>query len=430
MNRTTLIATAAALALLAPTGRNVAAQGGGGSPSVIYEWNKILQDTIPGGGGAAAPRFYALTHIAMFDAINAVEREFEPYRVQFQQPVNGSAQGAAAQAAHDVLVALNPAATGAYDALLEQQLGSGAPGFERHGAEIGARVAADILAWRQHDGWIVSPFPPYSEPLLPGRWQPTAPNFPAPTFTQVQQAAPLAMIASTQFLPVRPPILTSPAYAADLNEVKAIGKSDSATRTPDQTAIARLWASIAASGSGTATHNFAIWNNIARDLSQERQMTLVETARLYALMNVSIHDALQTTLVSKFVYGVWRPVTAVRQADTDLNGATDPDPSWLPLLTTPPYPSYAGNMATIGASAARALQLVLGTNDVEVKATWKQSGGQPDVTHTFSTLWDAAQEQSESRIYGGIHYRFDQVAGQTAGKAVAEYVFGNFMTPR
>jgi hypothetical protein len=427
MSRNTVIAIVAALALLSPSGRNVAAHSGGGSPTVIYQWNQILQDTIPGGGGAGAPRFYALAHIAMFDAVNAIERDFEPYRVHLQEVVNGSAQTAAAQAAHDVLVALNPGASAAYDALLQQQLAD-ATGFERQGAQVGARVAAEILAWRQHDGWIVSPFPPYAEPLLPGRWQPTAPNFPAPTFTHVQRAAPLAMTASTQFLPVRPPILTSAAYAADLNEVQAIGKSDSASRTPEQTAIARLWASIAASGTGSATHAFAIWNNIARDLSQERQMTLVETARLYALMNVSIHDALQTTLVSKFVYGVWRPVTAIRQADTDLNAATNADVSWLPLLTTPPYPSYAGNMATIGASAARALQLVLGTNDVEVKATWKQSGGQPDVTHTFSTLWDAAQEQSESRIYGGIHYRFDQVAGQTAGKAVAEYVFGNFMT--
>jgi hypothetical protein len=430
MNRTILIATAAGLALLAPPTRDLAAQGGGGSPSVIYEWNKILQDTIPGGGGAGAPRFYALTHIAMFDAINAVEREFAPYHVGFNHPVNGSAQAAAAQAAHDVIVALNPAATAAYDALLEQQLGTGAPGFEQHGTSIGARVAAEILAWRQNDGWIVSPFPPYSEPPLPGRWHPTPPANAAATFTHLQRAAPLAMTSSTQFLPVRPPTLTSAAYATDFNEVKAIGKSDSATRTPEQTATARLWASIAASGSGTATHYSSIWQNIARDLSQERGLTLVETARLFALMNISIHDALQTTLVSKFVYGLWRPVTAIRQADTDLNPATDADPAWLPLLPTPPYPSYAGNMASIGASAARALQLAIGTNDVEVRATWKQSLGQPDVTHTFGTLLDAAQEAADSRIYGGIHYRFDNVAGQIAGKAVAEYVFANFMTPR
>jgi hypothetical protein len=431
MKRTILIGTVAALTMLAPAGRDLAAQGGGGSPAVIYEWSKILQDTIPGGGGAGAPRFYALTHIAMFDAINAIEREFEPYHVQLKTPVNGSARAAAAKAAHDVIVALNPAATAAYDALLTQQLGAeGAPGFEKHGVAIGAQVAAEVLAWRQNDGWIVAAFPPYSEPPLPGRWQPTPPANAAAAFTHLQQAVPLAMVSSTQFLPARPPMLTSAAYATDLNEVKAIGKSDSLTRTPEQTTTARLWANIAASGTGTATTYSAIWGNIARDISQERGMTLVETARLFVLMYVSIHDALQTTMTSKFVYGVWRPVTAIRQADTDLNPATDADPSWSTLIPTPPYPSYAGNMATIGASAARAIGLAIGTDDVQVSATWKQSNGSPDVTHTFSKLSDVAQEQADSRIYGGIHYRFDNVAGQTAGKAVAEYVFANFMTPQ
>jgi hypothetical protein len=429
-SRTILIATVAALALAAPLQRALSAQSGGDAPTVIYEWNKVLQDTIPGGGGAGAPRFYALTHIAMFDAINAIERAYEPYRVQFKNPVNGAAPAAAAQAAHDVIVALNPAATTAYDTLLEQQLGSGAPGFERHGAAIGARVAAEILAWRQNDGWLVSPFPAYSEPALPGRWQPTPPAFAAATFTHVQNAAPLAMISSTQFLPQRPPTLTSAAYAADLNEVKAIGQAVSATRTPDQTAIARLWASVGASGVGSATHYSQIWQNIAREVSQDRHLSLVETARLFVLMNVSIHDALQTTLTSKFVYGLWRPVTAIQQADTDLNTATAPEAGWMPLLVTPPYPSYAGNMATIGASAARVIALAIGTNDIEVHATWKQSNGLPDVTHTYSRLWDVAQEQADSRIYGGIHYRFDNVAGQTAGKAVADYVFANFMTAR
>ena len=121
-------------------------------------------------------------------------------------------------------------------------------------------------------------------------------------------------------------------------------------------------------------------------------------------------------------------MTAIRQADP-LNSATDPDVNWLPLLTTPPYPSYAGNMATIGASAARALQLAFGTNDIAVRATWKQSAG-GEVTHEFAGFGQAAQEQAESRIYGGIHYRFDNEAGQQIGRSAAEFVFANFMTPR
>ena len=172
----------------------------------------------------------------------------------------------------------------------------------------------------------------------------------------------------------------------------------------------------------------SIWTSIAGDVARARQLSLVETARLFVLVSVSVHDGLQTAQGSKFVYGLWRPVTAIRQADTDLNPATEPDATWLPLLTTPPYPSYGGNMATIGASAARALQLVFGKNDIAVTATWKQSGGLPDVSHQFDGFWEVAEEQSDSRMFGGIHYRFDQEAGQNIGKATAEFVHANFMT--
>jgi hypothetical protein len=240
----------------------------------------------------------------------------------------------------------------------------------------------------------------------------------------------MAMLTSTQFLPAPPPALTSERYAADVNEIKLIGRSDSTTRTPQQTEIARLWAGVATTGTGTATPLFAIWNNVVRDLVVERQLSLVEGARLFALVNVSIHDALHTTQASKFVYGLWRPVTAIREADNDLNPATEADPTWLPLITTPPYPSYGGNMATIGASAARALQLAFGTNDIPVTLRWRQSGGLPEVTHSFEGFWEAADEVSEARVYGGVHYRFDQVAGQKAGRQVAEFVFENFMRER
>jgi hypothetical protein len=427
MNLSKLIGATLGLALLATPGHHVRATGT--TASIVFEWNQILQDTVPGPQGVLTPRFFAMTHIAMFDAINTIEREFEPYRVRLRHS-GGSPEAAAAQAAHDVLVVINPGAIATYDAALARQLGPKPSGFVRRGAALGAHVAKEILEWRQNDGWVVSPFPAYSEPLLPGRWQPTPPNTPIATFTHLQNAAPMALLTATQYLPPPPPSLTSARYATDLNEVKLIGKSDSATRTADQTAIARLWAGIATTGTGTATNFLSIWNNIVRDLAQARGLSLVETARLFVLVNVSVHDGLQTAQASKFVYGLWRPVTAIRQADTDLNAATDPDPSWLPLLTTPPYPSYGGNMATIGASAARALQLAFGTNDIPVTATWRQSGGLPDVSHDFPGFWQAADEQSESRIYGGIHYRFDQVSGQQIGRSAAEFVFANFMTPR
>jgi hypothetical protein len=428
MHRTALIGAALALTVFMPG--NSAVRAHQSNPDVVFEWNQLLQDTLPIPHNVLTPRFFALTHIAMFDAINTLDRSFEPYHVRLRFGAGGSADAAAAQAAHDVIVALNPSARATYDAALASRIGSNPSGFVRRGAAAGAKVAAEILEWRQSDGWVVSPFPPYSEPPLPGRWQKTPPANANPAFTHLQYAAPLALLTSTQYLPPPPPSLTSPQYAADLNEVKAIGKSDSMTRTPEQTAIARLWNGTAASGSGTATNYASIWNSIARDVAQERGLSLVETARLFVLLNVSVHDALQTAQVSKFVYGLWRPVTAIQQADTDLNDATSPDATWLPLLGTPPYPSYAGNMATIGGAAARALQLAFGTNAIPVTATWHQSGGQPDVTYGFDGFWQVAEQQSESRIYGGIHYRFDQVAGQRIGRSAAEFVAANYMAPR
>jgi len=425
MLRKALIAATVALAVMTTAGSSVRA--GGADAAVVLEWNRILQDTVPTPHNVLTPRFFSMAHIAMFDAINAIEREFTPYRVRLRF-ANGSPTAAAAQAAHDVLVAINPGASAIYSAALARQLGDHPSGFVQRGAAVGARVARDVLAWRQNDGWVVSPFPPYAEPPLPGRWQPTPPANANAAFTHVRSAAPMALLTATQYLPDPPPSLTSARYAADLNEIKLIGKSDSQARTPEQTAIARLWNGNATTGVGTATNYMSIWTSIAGDVARARQLSLVETARLFVLVSVSVHDGLQTAQGSKFVYGLWRPVTAIRQADSDLNPATEADASWLPLLGTPPYPSYGGNMATIGASAARALQLAFGKNDIAVTATWKQSGGLPDVSHQFDGFWEVAEEQSDSRMFGGIHYRFDQEAGQKIGKATAEFVHANFMT--
>jgi hypothetical protein len=422
MRKTIPLGVALVLALTPAAGFEV--QAAHSSADVVLKWNQLLQSTLPSPGNPQTPRIYSMMHIAVFDAINVIEREFEPYRVRLRSGVGGSPKAAAAQAAHDVLVALNPTATPVYDEALAADLGRRPSGFVRSGAEIGARVAKEILTWRQDDGWIVPAFPPYAEPPLPGRWQPTPPASAPAAFTHLQTAAPMALLSATQVLPLPPPSLTSTRYAVDLNEVKMLGKSDGAARTEEQTAIARLW-----SGVGTTTGFFAVWNNVARDVVVARRLSLVEAARVFVLVNVSIHDALHTTQASKFVYGVWRPVTAIRAADTDLNPDTDPDPTWLPLIVTPPYPSYAGNLATIGASAARALQLVCGTNDVPVAITWNVAGG-PGVTRHFDGFWEAAEEESMARIYGGVHYRFDQEAGQDVGRSVAEFVFANFMRAR
>lgn len=411
--RKTILGATLVVALTAAAGQDIEGTHSSSSGAVVLKWNQLLQSTLPQPGNPLSPRFFAMMHIAMFDAINAIEHEFEPYRVRLRPGVRGSSAAAAAQAAHDVLVILNPSAAPAYDEALAAELGDHPSGFVRRGAEIGAYVAKEILTWRQNDGWVVSTFPAYAEPPLPGRWQPTPPANAAATFTHLQDAAPMALLSATQVLPSPPPSLMSARYAADLNEVKLLGKSDSAVRTEEQTTIARLW-----SGVGTTTGFFSVWNNVARDVVLARNLSLVETARVFVLVNVSIHDALQTTQASKFVFGVWRPVTAIRAADTDLNPDTDPDSTWLPLITTPPYPSYAGNLATIGASAAHALQLVCGTNDVPVAVTWDLPGGLPGVTRNYDGFWQAAEEEAmaaftAASITGSINRQVSRSASRS-----------------
>jgi hypothetical protein len=399
----------------------------GSRADVVYEWNQLLQQTLPASAALLGPRYYSIMHIAMFDAINSIEREHTPYRVRIRhEGGGGSAQAAAAQAAHDVLTALiGP--NQLYEDALAARLGDHLSHWERRGARLGARVAEEVLAWRQTDGWAtpVPPPPPYTNPLLPGLWQPTAAGQVA-AFTHLQFAAPMALLTSTQFLPPSPPSLTSAQYTADFNEVKLVGKSDSAFRTAEQTLTARLWAGIPAF---TSTNLFSIWNNIATDAARGTDLSLAETARLFVLMNVSIHDSLMTTQVSKFVYGLWRPITAIQNAGSDLNPDTAADPTWTTLIPTPPYPAYAGNMTTVGTSAATALALVFGRNDIEVSARWQTPSGVP-VVHTFPGFREVAEEQAMSRIWGGIHYRFDQVAGAAVGERVGAFVFQNYVQPR
>jgi hypothetical protein len=411
MSMTRFVGTMLAVTMVAATGLEVRATNS--SAKVVIEWNQLLQSTLAAPGNPLTPRYFAMMHIAMFDAVNAIEREFEPYRVRLRSRAGGSPDAAAAQAAHDVLVAINPSAAATYDSALAANLGQRPSGFVRRGAETGALVAAEVLEWRQN------------EPLLAGRWQPTLPASATAVFTHVLSAAPMAAASSTHFLPPPPPPLTSARYAADVNEVKRLGRNDSSDRTEEQTTIARLWSAV-----GTTTGFFSVWNDVTADVANARHLSLVEAARLFVLVNVSIHDALQTTQASKFVYGVWRPITAIRGADTDLNPATDADPTWLSLITTPAYPSYAGNLMAIAASAARMLELFSGNNAEPVAITWKQTGGLPDVTRHFASFAAVADEEFMARIYGGVHYRFDQEAGQQVGRSVADYVFANFMAPR
>jgi hypothetical protein len=418
--------TAGIILALSALGAAVAsAHGSGGraNPEVVVEWNEIVEAVVPA-AGLSPPRHYAMTHVAMFDAINSIERRYRPFRFSVWAPSGASTEAAAAQAAHDVLLAQFPASQVTFDEALQKQLAKIHPIPARMGVAVGKAIAQKVLAWRQNDGWN-EPAPAFVLPPFPGLWQPTPPAFAPAGFAQFAHTEPFALLTATQYLPSAPPTLTSQQYADDFNEVKRIGSVSSTDRTAEQTQLARLFASVI-----SRTVHWGLWNHVARDTARERELSLIRTARLFALLNVSIHDGLQTSHSSKFVYGLWRPVTAIRRADEDMNPLTEADPSWTPLLTTPAYPSHSGNMACVGASAATALRLFYGTDAVSFTATWLGNTGNPDVSRPYASFWQMAEDQANSRIYGGIHFSFESAASQEYCVKVPEYVFANYMTPR
>lgn len=415
-----VVATVIALQAGAP---RVSAQ----TPNVVVQWNQMLQTLFGGTGPGPHLRALPMMHIAMFDAINSIEEIYTPYLVQVKASRGASAEAAAAFAARDVLAALYPAQSGAFDELLADQLAGMPRGLARQGEAIGRAVASAVLQWRQNDGWpaAVAPDPTYVLPPFPGLWQPTPPANSSAPFTFFPDVRPFAMLTSTQFLPPPPPTLTSDRYAADFNEVKLLGAVNSAVRTADETLMAQVHA-----GVNTQVGFFHVWNRVAADAAQTQSLSLIDTARTFVLLTVGLHDGLQTSFTSKFAYGLWRPVTAIRRAAEDLNPATDADPAWTPLLTTPPYPSYAGNVACLSAASARALQIAFSRDDIPFTVTYPRTMGLPTETRDYAGFSDLAQQQTRSRILGGIHFDFDHDASETYCSKVPDFTADHFMVPR
>ena len=389
---------------------------------VVLQWNRVLRQTLAVPGlqppTVMGSRSYSMMHLAMFDAVNSIEGTYTAYLTDVPGSRNASKEVAAAKAAYDVLVALYPSRKSVFDTEFAMSLGGDPPNHHRQALRIGELTAEAILAERANDGWAAAP-PQFSLPPLAGNWQPTPPATFTTSFTHIGNVTPFGTTSSRQFAPNPPPPLTSEQYAADLNEAKLLGKSDSAVRTAEQTSMALRWQN---PPQGDAT-----WGNLIRQLAVSRGNSLIENARLFALFYMVNHDALQTSFTSKYDGGLWRPITAIRRADEDGNQATEPDPTWNSLFPSPPYPTYAGNAAASGMSNATILGLVLGRDDIPFSVTYP---GPPAITRSYPGFNVLANEQARSRIYAGIHFEFDSTAGQSIGRNVANYVFQNFLRER
>jgi len=393
--------------------------------AVILEWNRILTEN-QGAGSLFSFRQYAMLHVAMFDAVNSATKLYRPYRLDVTIATAGTEEAAAAQAAHDVMVALFPAATASFDTALSARLATLPQPSASQGVEIGKQTAAAVLQWRANDG-AAGPDPAYLPPGLPGLWRPASAGQVA-SGGRMLTMMPFALLSATQYLPAPPPALDSTEYADNFNQVRDIGRADSTVRTAEQTQFSRMIAGI-----NYRPGPFALWNSVARGLAESRNLSLTETARLFALLNVSMHDGLQTSHASKYVYNLWRPISAIANAADDANPATAADATWTPLLPTPPYPSHSSNVACIGTSAARVLARALGSDQIAFNTTWTWTGAAgagTDVTRPYARLSQLADEAGMSRVDGGIHFEFELHASEAACTKVADYVFDNTMRPR
>ena len=391
----------------------------------VVDWHRQLQVTA---AGTPTPtvfftRPYALTGIAVFDALNSIEHAYQPYVIELSGTATASREAAVAQAAHDVLVALYPGQLATLDAALATSLSGRPAAAVAEGVQIGAAVARAVLQSRANDGWDRLPTP-YLLPNLPGFYQVTPPQNTVVTFTHYPGVQPFVRDRHVSL--VEPaPALTSARYAQDFNEVKAIGGTTSTVRTPEQTSIAQRWAAI-----GTSTQFQHVWSNLLRDLARRTGLSALDTARGYALLGATMHDGLLASFNGKFLFALWRPVTAIREAERDGNPATTADPTWVSLIPNPPYPTYPGNMTCMGAVGSRTLERIFGRDDVAFSVTWTGTAGNADIARPFNGFRELANEQSRSRVYGGIHFEFDQLASFGQCIPLADYAFDNYMRRR
>jgi membrane-associated phospholipid phosphatase len=388
---------------------------------MVTDWNETAEAVIR----ASTPspplqiRALAIVNAAIYDAVNGIARKYQPYFVTDAAPSGARQEAAAAQAAFTALKGLFPAQSGLLEAKLAESLASisgqqgGSQSIAR-GRAWGEQVAQAVLAWRATDG-LSTVVPPYFGGFAPGQWR-SIPDGTVPgALPQFATLVPFTMSSSSQFRPGPPPGLESAQYAADVNEVKAIGRVDSAIRTATQTRLSLLWAV-----SGPLEENA-----VARSVVPHGY-ALADAARLFALINFAACDGMIAGFDAKYHYGFWRPFHAIRLADTDGNPATEPDPLWTSLIPAPNHPEYISTHSTVTGATMRVLALLLGD---ETPFTLS-SPALPGVTATYQSFSDAAVEVGLSRIWGGIHFRTACEVGRGVGEYIADQAVANYLRPR
>jgi hypothetical protein len=404
--------------LLAAVAALVAVAAAPARADTVSEWNLHATNALI--VTAAQPPQVSVPHLAMvhgavYDAVNAIDRGHQGYLLSSRVATRtDSKEAAAATAAYRVLVQLVPAQQPTLDTQYAASLAAipnGSP--KTRGIAVGNAAAAAMIAARTDDGRF-GPFR-FAVGSGPGVWKPVLPMFVNDPAAWLKDVKPFLIPSSSQFRSEGPLPLTSRRYAREFDEVKSLGSATSTERTADQTLAARYW----------AENPPATWSRVFRTLSAQQALSLVDNARFFAMLYLTAADGLISVWDDKAHWSFWRPITAIREADTDGNSKTEPDAGWLPLIATPPYPEHPSGHTGLSGSIVRTLQDFFGTDRV----AWTDTNN-AGLTRSFTRFSQAIEEIVDARVWSGIHFRTAEEQGERIGKQVARYREQRYFQPR
>jgi hypothetical protein len=378
---------------------------------VVIDWNAIALSAAATQNPFNQARILAITQLAVFEAVNAVTGRYRPYLGTVAAPAGASAEAAAVAAAHGVLKFYLPASAAMLDAARAASLAAIPDGSAKAGGiTTGEAAAAAMILLRANDGSSPAMFH-VPGPPEPGEWQLT-PSCPAAggLFANWPNVTPFGIANAADFIADPPPALTSARYAKDYNEVKTVGRQTSAERPQDRSDVAQFYA---ASSPGY------VMNLAARQVAAARNQSISHNARAFALINMAISDAFVASFATKYQYNRWRPETAIHAAASDGNRKTDPDTTWTPFIVAPCFPSYASNHAGGSYAGAEVLRRLYGAGGHDITIS---NSAVPGLVFHYSAFKQITADIDDARVFGGIHFRFDQEIGAKLGRSVAASV--------
>ncbi|HKO79579.1 MAG TPA: vanadium-dependent haloperoxidase [Chitinophagaceae bacterium] len=387
--------------------------------TVILEWNEIAFKAFDGPvyqHSLMASRINAMTHLAMHDALNAIHSKYVTYAFTGKDAA-ANPVAAAASAAYTVLLHEIPAKKNFLDSALQLSLASVIEGDAKsRGVQLGKQAAEAIIANRNNDGSAGDPFGQIPPSSVAGVYQ-AVPPFTIVFAPHWENVKLFTLQSKDQFRPVPHPALNSAEYTDSYNEVKAKGKINSTSRTADESAYAKFWYEFSEAG----------WNRVARTVAADKKLNLLDAARLFALVDMAIADAYTAGWDAKFHYNFWRPYTAIRAAEADNNTFTSPDEQWEPSEPTPPVQDYPSTHSALGNAGATVLARILGDNTSFTMTSF--TAVPAGSTRSFTSFSQAADENADSRVMAGIHFRFSCVAGQELGNKIGNWTVDNHLKP-